>query len=215
MEISAAMVKDLRDRTGAGMMDCKNALVEAQGDIEKAFEILRERGLSKAAKKSGRLASEGIVDAYIHGGGRIGVLVEVNIETDFAAKNEEFRAFVKDIAMQIAAMNPLYIKREDIPAEVIDREKEILKTQAINEGKPEHIAEKMVNGRIEKYFNEVCLLKQSFIKDNDKTVEDVLKEKIALIGENISIRRFARFEMGEGLEKKNKDFAEEVAKQIK
>ena len=196
-------------------MDCKNALVEAQGDIEKAFEILRERGLSKAAKKSGRLASEGIVDAYIHGGGRIGVLVEVNIETDFAAKNEEFRAFVKDIAMQIAAMNPLYIKREDIPAEVIDREKEILKTQAINEGKPEHIAEKMVNGRIEKYFNEVCLLKQSFIKDNDKTVEDVLKEKIALIGENISIRRFARFEMGEGLEKKNKDFAEEVAKQIK
>ena len=215
MEISAAMVKDLRDRTGAGMMDCKNALVEAQGDIEKAFEILRERGLSKAAKKTGRLASEGIVDAYIHGGGRIGVLVEVNIETDFAAKNEEFRAFVKDIAMQIAAMNPLYIKREDIPAEVIDREKEILKTQAINEGKPEHIAEKMVNGRIEKYFNEVCLLKQSFIKDNDKTVEDVLKEKIALIGENISIRRFARFEMGEGLEKKNKDFAEEVAKQIK
>ena len=196
-------------------MDCKYALVEAQGDIEKAFEILRERGLSKAAKKSGRLASEGIVDAYIHGGGRIGVLVEVNIETDFAAKNEEFRAFVKDIAMQIAAMNPLYIKREDIPAEVIDREKEILKTQAINEGKPEHIAEKMVNGRIEKYFNEVCLLKQSFIKDNDKTVEDVLKEKIALIGENISIRRFARFEMGEGLEKKNKDFAEEVAKQIK
>ena len=202
MEISAAMVKDLRDRTGAGMMDCKNALVEAQGDIEKAFEILRERGLSKAAKKSGRLASEGIVDAYIHGGGRIGVLVEVNIETDFAAKNEEFRAFVKDIAMQIAAMNPLYIKREDIPAEVIDREKEILKTQAINEGKPEHIAEKMVNGRIEKYFNEVCLLKQSFIKDNDKTVEDVLKEKIALIGENISIRRFARFEMGEGLRRR-------------
>ncbi|HOQ76140.1 MAG TPA: translation elongation factor Ts [Thermoclostridium sp.] len=215
MEISAAMVKDLRDRTGAGMMDCKKALIDAQGDAEKAVELLRERGLSKAAKKAGRLASEGIVDAYIHGGGRIGVLVEVNIETDFAAKNEEFRSFVKDIAMQIAAMNPLYVKREDVPAEVIEREKEILKAQAINEGKPEHIAEKMVAGRIEKYFNEVCLLEQPFIKDNDKTVEDVLKEKIALIGENISIRRFARFEMGEGLEKRNENFAEEVAKQIK
>ena len=142
MEISAAMVKDLRDRTGAGMMDCKRALVDTQGDIEKAIEILRERGLAKAAKKAGRLASEGIVDAYIHGGGRIGVLVEVNIETDFAAKNEDFRAFVKDIAMQIAAMNPLYVRREDVPAEVIEREKEILKAQAINEGKPEHIAEK-------------------------------------------------------------------------
>jgi len=215
MEISAAMVKDLRDRTGAGMMDCKKALIDAQGDAEKAVELLRERGLSKAAKKAGRLASEGIVDAYIHGGGRIGVLVEVNIETDFAAKNEEFRSFVKDIAMQIAAMNPLYVKREDVPAEVIEMEKEILKAQAINEGKPEHIAEKMVAGRIEKYFNEVCLLEQPFIKDNDKTVEDVLKEKIALIGENISIRRFARFEMGEGLEKRNENFAEEVAKQIK
>jgi len=215
MEISAAMVKDLRDRTGAGMMDCKKALVDAQGDIEKAIELLRERGLSKAAKKAGRLASEGIVDAYIHGGGRIGVLVEVNVETDFAAKNEEFRSFVRDIAMQIAAMNPLYVRREDIPPEVIEREKEILKAQAINEGKHEHIAEKMVAGRLEKYFNEVCLLEQSFIKDNDKTVEDVLKEKIALIGENINIRRFARFEMGEGLEKKSENFAEEVAKQIK
>ena len=141
MEISAAMVKDLRDRTGAGMMDCKRALVDTQGDIEKAIEILRERGLAKAAKKAGRLASEGIVDAYIHGGGRIGVLVEVNIETDFAAKNEDFRAFVKDIAMQVAAMNPLYVRREDVPAEVIEREKEILKAQAINEGKPEHIRE--------------------------------------------------------------------------
>lgn len=215
MEITAAMVKDLRERTGAGMMDCKKALVDANGDAEKAIELLRERGLSKAAKKAGRIASEGIVDAYIHGGGRIGVLVEVNIETDFAAKNEEFRAFVKDIAMQVAAMNPLYVRREDVPEDVIEREKEILKTQAINEGKPEHIAEKMVTGRIEKYFNDVCLLEQPFIKDNDKTVEEVLKEKIAAIGENISIRRFARFEMGEGLEKKNENFAEEVAKQIK
>jgi len=215
MEITAAMVKELRERTGAGMMDCKKALVEANGDAEKAIEILRERGLAKAAKKAGRIASEGIVDAYIHGGGRIGVLVEVNVETDFAAKNEEFRAFVRDIAMQIAAMNPQYVKREDIPAEVIEKEKEILKVQAMNEGKPEHIAEKMVAGRLEKYFNDVCLLEQPFIKDNDKTVEDVLKEKIARIGENISIRRFVRYEMGEGLEKKDENFAEEVAKQLK
>jgi translation elongation factor Ts (EF-Ts) len=215
MEITAAMVKELRERTGAGMMDCKKALVEANGDAEKAIEILRERGLAKAAKKAGRIASEGIVDAYIHGGGRIGVLVEVNVETDFAAKNEEFRAFVRDIAMQIAAMNPQYVKREDIPAEVIEKEKEILKVQAMNEGKPEHIAEKMVAGRLEKYFNNVCLLEQPFIKDNDKTVEDVLKEKIARIGENISIRRFVRYEMGEGLEKKDENFAEEVAKQLK
>ena len=214
MEINASMVKDLRDRTGAGMMDCKKALVETNGDIEKAIEYLREKGIAKASKKSGRIASEGIVESYIHGGGRIGVLVEVNIETDFAAKNEEFRSFVKDIAMQIAAMNPAYIKREDVPEDVIEKEKEILKAQAINEGKPAHIAEKMVNGRIEKYYNEICLLEQPFIKENDKTVQQVLQEKISKIGENISIRRFARFEMGEGLEKKEEDFAEEVMKQI-
>jgi len=215
MEISASMVKDLRERTGAGMMDCKKALIETNGDMEKAIEYLREKGIAKAAKKAGRLASEGIVDAYIHGGGRIGVLVEVNIETDFAAKNEEFRSFVKDIAMQIAAMNPTYVKREDVPADVIEKEKEILKAQAINEGKPAHIAEKMVTGRIEKFFNDVCLLEQPFIKDNDKTVQQVLQEKIATIGENINIRRFVRFEMGEGLEKKEDNFAEEVMKQIK
>jgi len=215
MEISASMVKDLRERTGAGMMDCKKALIEANGDMEKAIEILREKGIAKAAKKAGRIASEGIVDAYIHGGGRIGVLVEVNIETDFAAKNEEFRSFVKDIAMQIAAMNPSYVKREDVPEDVIEKEKEILKAQAINEGKPAHIAEKMVAGRLEKFFNEACLLEQPFIKDNDKTVQQVLQEKIATIGENINIRRFARFEMGEGIEKKEENFAEEVMKQIK
>jgi elongation factor Ts len=209
------MVKDLRDRTGAGMMDCKKALVETNGDIEKAIEYLREKGIAKAANKSGRIASEGIVESYIHGGGRIGVLVEVNIETDFAAKNEDFRAFVKDIAMQIAAMNPQYVRREEVPADIIEKEKEILKVQAINEGKPEHIAEKMVNGRIEKYYNEICLLEQPFIKENDKTVEQVLKEKISTIGENINIRRFARFEMGEGIEKKEENFADEVMKQIK
>jgi len=215
MEISASMVKDLRERTGAGMMDCKKALIESNGDMEKAIEYLREKGIAKAAKKAGRLASEGIVDAYIHGGGRIGVLVEVNVETDFAAKNEEFRLFVRDIAMQIAAMNPSYVKREDVPADVIEKEKEILKAQAINEGKPANIAEKMVAGRIEKFFNEVCLLEQPFIKDNEKTVLQVLQEKIAVIGENINIRRFVRYEMGEGLEKKEENFAEEVMKQIK
>ncbi|NLX76396.1 MAG: translation elongation factor Ts [Clostridiaceae bacterium] len=215
MEITASMVKELRERTGSGMMDCKKALVECNGDMDKAIEYLREKGLATAAKKAGRIAAEGIVDAYIHGGGRIGVLVEVNIETDFAAKNEEFRSFVKDIAMQIAASNPQYVRREEVPEEVIEREKEILKAQAMNEGKPANIAEKMVAGRIEKFFKEVCLLEQPFIKDTDKTVQDVLTEKIATIGENINIRRFARFEMGEGLEKKDENFAEEVMKQIK
>ncbi|MCX7773635.1 MAG: translation elongation factor Ts [Clostridia bacterium] len=215
MEISASMVKDLRERTGAGMMDCKKALNETDGNIEKAMEYLREKGLASAAKKAGRIASEGLVEAYIHGGGRIGVLVEVNIETDFAAKNEEFRSFVKDIAMQIAAMSPRYVRREEVPQEAIEKEKEILKAQAINEGKPANIAEKMVNGRIEKFYTEICLLEQPFIKDSDKTVEQVLKEKIAIIGENMNIRRFVRFEMGEGLEKKEENFADEVMKQIK
>jgi len=215
MNITANMVKELRERTGSGMMDCKKALVESNGDMEKAIEYLREKGLATAAKKAGRIAAEGIVDAYIHGGGRIGVLVEVNIETDFAAKNEEFRSFVKDIAMQIAASNPQYVRREEVPEEVIEREKEILKVQARNEGKPANIAEKMVAGRIEKFYKEVCLLEQPFIKDTDKTVQDVLNEKIATIGENINIRRFVRFEMGEGLAKKEENFAEEVMKQIK
>ncbi|AGC68361.1 elongation factor Ts [Thermoclostridium stercorarium subsp. stercorarium DSM 8532] len=214
MNITAEMVKELRERTGSGLMDCKKALIESNGDMEKAIEYLREKGLATAAKKAGRIAAEGIVDAYIHGGGRIGVLVEVNVETDFAAKNEEFRSFVKDIAMQIAASNPQYVRREEVPQEVIEREKEILMAQAINEGKPAQIAEKMVNGRLEKFFKEVCLLEQPFIKDTDKTVQDVLNEKIAKIGENINIRRFARFEMGEGLAKREDNFAEEVMKQL-
>ena len=215
MEITAALVKELRESTGAGMMDCKKALVETDGNMEKAVEALRKRGLASAAKKAGRIASEGLVEAYIHGGGRIGVMVEVNIETDFAAKNQDFKDFCHDVAMQIAAHSPLYVRREEVPAEVIEKEKEILKAQAIKEGKPEAIAEKMVNGRIEKYFAEVCLLEQAFIKDPDKTVEQVLKEKIAVIGENMNIRRFVRFERGEGLAKKEENFAEEVAKQIK
>jgi len=215
MEITASMVKDLRESTGAGMMDCKKALVETSGDMEKAVEFLREKGLSAAAKKSSRIAAEGIVDSYIHGNGRIGVLVEVNIETDFAAKNEDFRDFVHDVALQIAAYNPLYIKKEEVPMEELNKEKEILRAQALNEGKPEKIVDKMVEGRIEKYYKEVCLLEMPFVKDPDKTVSQLLTEKIATIGENISIRRFVRFEMGEGIAKKEENFAEEVMKQIK
>lgn len=208
------MVKELRERTQAGMMDCKNALVEANGDMDKAVEILREKGLATAAKKQGRTATEGLVDAYIHGGGRIGVLVEVNCETDFVARNDMFKDFVRDIAMHIAASNPQYVSVEDVPAEVVEKEKAILKAQAINEGKPEKIVDKIVDGRISKYFEEICLLEQAFVKDPDKKVKDVVTEMIATIGEKISIRRFARYERGEGLEKKEENFAEEVMKQI-
>ncbi|MCT4595614.1 MAG: translation elongation factor Ts [Anaeromicrobium sp.] len=213
MAITAAMIKELRVSTGAGMMDCKKTLIEAEGNMDKAIELLREKGLAKAAKKSGRLASEGIVESYIHGG-RIGVLVEVNSETDFVAKNDEFKQFVKDVAMQIAAANPQYISREEVSQAEIEKEKEILRNQALNEGKPEKIVDKMVEGRIEKHYKEICLLEQPFIKDPDVTVGDLLTAKIAKIGENLSIRRFARFEVGEGLEKKEENFAEEVAKQI-
>ena len=204
--ITAEQVRELRELTGAGMMECKRVLEETNADKEKASELLRERGVVKAAKKAGRIAAEGLVESYIHGDGRIGVLVEVNIETDFAAKNPEFREFVKDIAMQIAATKPEYVKREEVPAEVIEKEKEIIKAQALNEGKPE--------GRIDKFFAETCLLEQDFIKDPDKTVQQVLTEKIANIGENITIRRFVRFERGEGIAKKEENFAEEVMKQI-
>lgn len=212
--ITAEMVKQLRERTGAGMMDCKKVLTEANGDMEKAVELLREKGLAAAAKKAGRVAAEGLVDSYIHGDGRIGVLVEVNIETDFAAKNEDFKAFVKDIAMHIAASRPEYISREEVPADMIEKEKEILKAQALNEGKPEKVVEKMVEGRIEKYYKEICLLDQPFIKDPDKSIQQLLTEKISVIGENINIRRFVRFERGEGIQKKEESFADEVMKQI-
>lgn len=213
MSISAALVKELRERSGAGMMDCKKALVETNGDIEKAIDLLREKGLASAAKKASRIASEGLVESYIHGG-RIGVLIEVNSETDFVAKNDDFKVFVKDMAMQVAASNPKYVKREDVPEEEVERERHVLIQQAINEGKPEHIAQKMVEGRMGKYFEQICLLDQQFIKDSDKKVSDVLNELISKIGENIVIRRFARFEVGEGLEKREENFAEEVAKQM-
>ncbi len=214
MAVTAAMVKELREKTGAGMLDCKKALQEKDGDMEAAIDFLREKGLAKAAKKAGRVAAEGIVTSYIHGGGRIGVLVEINSETDFVAKNPQFQEFGRDVAMQIAAANPLYVRREEVPTEALDREREVLRAQALNEGKPEHIVDKMVTGRIEKYYKEVCLLEQPFIKNPDITIETLLKEKIATIGENLSIRRFARYEVGEGIEKKEENFAEEVAKQL-
>ena len=209
--ISAQDVKDLRERTGAGMMDCKKALTEADGDMEKPIDLLLEKGLAAAAKKAGRIAAEGIVEAYIHGGGRIGVLVEVNCETDFVAKTDEFKSFCRDIAMQVAAASPEYVRREEVPEHVLERERNIARQQAINDGKPEKILDKIVDGRIEKFYKEVCLMEQVYIKDNDLTVDKYLTSKIAKIGENISIRRFARFVVGEGIEKKESNLAEEVA----
>ena len=215
MAVSASDVKALREATGAGMMDCKKALTEADGNMEKATEILREKGLAAAAKKSGRIAAEGVVASYIHMGGRIGVLVEVNCETDFVAKTDQFQSFVRDIAMQIAASNPLYLSSEEVPQDTIDKEKEILRIQAINEGKPEKIVNNMVEGRIKKYFKEVCLLDQPFVKDPDKSIADYVKEQIAALGENITIRRFTRYEMGEGLQKREDNFVEEVMNHAK
>ncbi|WP_150267723.1 translation elongation factor Ts [Paenibacillus tepidiphilus] len=215
MAVDAKSVKELRERTGAGMLDCKKALEEAGGDIAKAADLLREKGLSAAANKAGRVATEGVVESYIHAGGRIGVLVEINCETDFVGKTDSFKEFARDIAMQIAAASPRYVRREEVPAEEVEKEKEILKAQALNEGKPEKIVEKMVEGRISKFYEEYCLLEQSFVKDPDKTISQLLNEKISTIGENISIRRFVRYELGEGLEKKVDNFVEEVMAQVK
>ncbi|AOZ94252.1 translation elongation factor Ts [Paenibacillus crassostreae] len=215
MAVNASAVKELRERTGAGMLDCKKALDETNGDVSKAIDLLREKGLAAAANKAGRTATEGTVESYIHAGGKIGVLVEINCETDFVGKTDQFKDFARDIAMQIAATNPRYVRREEVPQDDIEKEKEILKAQALNEGKPEKIIEKMVEGRISKYYEEFCLLEQSFIKDPDKTISAILNEKINTIGENISIRRFARFELGEGLEKKVDNFVEEVMAQVK
>ena len=214
-EITAALVKELRERTGAGMMDCKKALSATDGDLEKAIDFLREKGLAAAAKKAGRVAAEGLVEAYIHGGGRIGVLVEVKCETDFVAKTDAFKELVKDIAMHIAATNPSYLKREEVPTAELEHEQAVLAEQARNEGKPEKIIEKMVAGRIEKYYKEVCLMEQPFVKDPDKTISDLITESIAKIGENISIRRFTRYQLGEGIEKKEENFAEEVMSFVK
>ena len=197
VEISTETVKALREKTGVGMMDCKKALLESGGDMEKAIEILRKLGLAAAARRSGRTAAEGVVGSYIHIGGKIGVLVEINCETDFVARNIEFQSFVKDIAMQVAASNPQYISREDVPDGIVSHEREILKSQTIAEGKPEKVADKIVDGRIEKFFSEVCLIDQPFIKDPKKTINDLLGEFCAKIGENIVIRRFTRYQLGE------------------
>ena len=200
MEITTAMVKQLREATAAGILDCRKALESADGDLDKAVDYLREKGLAKAAKRIDREAKDGLVTSYIHGGGRIGVLVEVNCETDFVARTDEFRAMVNDIAMQIAAMSPKYIKREDIPPAVLDRERGIYRTQALEEGKPEQVVDRIVEGRLEKFYQEACLLEQAFIRDEDQTIDDLLKAAITKTGENMVIRRFMRFELGESLE---------------
>lgn len=213
-QITPQLVKELRERTGAGMMDCKRALTETEGDLDKAIQYLREKGLASAAKKAGRIASEGLVEAYIHGEGRIGVLIEVNCETDFVAKTDEFKDLVRELAMQVAALKADYVDRDQVPPEVIEREREIVRQQALNEGRPEHIIEKIVEGRLEKFFEEICLVDQPYVRDNSKKISDLINEKISSIGENIRVRRFVRFERGEGLEKRSDDFAAEVQAQL-
>ena len=215
MAITAFQVKVLREATGVGMMECKKALTETNGDMEKAMEWLRKKGIASAEKKAGRVAAEGVVESYIHMGGKIGVMVEVNCETDFVAKTPEFKSFVRDIAMHIAAANPQYLSREEVPAEILDKEREILRAQALNEGKPEKIVDRMVEGRVEKYYKDHCLVDQLFVKDPDKTIAQYVTQRVQMTGENIKIRRFVRYEMGEGLEKRHDNFAEEVAAQSK
>jgi elongation factor Ts len=211
-EVSAQLVKELREKTGAGMMDCKKVLAEAGGDFAKAEELLRKKGLAAAAKKSSRAATEGAVASYIHMGGKIGVLVEVNCETDFVARTEGFQALVKDIAMQIAAAAPLWVRREEVPADVVAKELEIAKAQMRDQKKPEAILEKIATGKLEKFYETNCLLEQFFVKDDKKKMQDVLTDAVAKIGENIQVRRFSRFVLGEGLEKKQENLAAEVAK---
>ncbi len=212
-DVSAAMVKELREKTGAGMMDCKKALAENAGDFAKAEEWLRKKGITGAAKKAGRIAAEGLVGAYVHNG-KIGVLVEVNCETDFVARNEDFQLLVRDFALHIAAANPSYVRREDVPAEVLEKEKEIERVKLREQKKPEAMLEKILSGKMEKFFEAVCLLDQPFVKDDKKTVGQVVTEAVAKIGENITIRRFTRYQVGEGIEKKKEDLAAEVAKTL-
>lgn len=196
MNITSQMVKELRDKTNAGMMDCKKALTETQGDMEKAVDFLRQKGLAVALKRAGRATSEGIVQTYIHAGGKLGVMVEVVCESDFVAKTDDFMGFARDMAMHIAASSPIAIQRQEVPVEVAEREKEIYKQQALDSGKPAQIADKMVTGKMDKYFSEVCLMEQNFVKNPDLTVQDLLNELIAKMGENIAIKKFARFQVG-------------------
>ena len=211
--VTMDLIKELRQRTGAGIADCKVALQESDADMEKAIEYIQKKGLAKAVKKAGRIAAEGLVHSYLHAGGRLGVLAEINCETDFVARNEDFQAFTREVALQIAAMNPQFVRREEVAQDVVDREREVLVAKAKESGKPEPVVQKMVDGQITKWMKEICLLDQSFVKDPDKTIDQIQQELIAKIGENIKIRRFVRFELGEGLEKKKDDFAAEVAKQ--
>ena len=199
MEISVELVKDLRQRTGAGVVDCKKALQEAKGNMDAAIDYLRKKGLATAAKKAGRIATDGLVSSYIHAGGKMGVLVEINCETDFVAKTEDFQSFVKNIAMHIAAANPQYIRREEVPEEVLEKERDIYRTQALDAGKPQQVIDKIVEGKMERFYSEVCLLEQTYVRDSDLTIKELLDTLIAKIGENITIRRFTRFQLGEGL----------------
>jgi elongation factor Ts len=214
MAVTAAQVKELREKTGAGMMDCKAALAESGGDLEKALDWLRQKGLANAQKKSSRTASMGLVESYIHMGGKIGVLLEVNCETDFVARTDDFKQLVHDIAMQIAAASPRFVRRDEVTKEDLEREREIYRAQCIEQGKPEKIIDKIVEGKLEKFYAEFCLMEQPWVKDPDKSIEDLVKDKIASIGENINVRRFARFQLGEGLAKKGGDFAAEVAAMV-
>ncbi len=213
-QITASLVNELRAKTGAGMMECKKALTETNGDLEKAVDALRKRGLAAAAKKAGRIAAEGTVASYIHAGGKIGVLAEINCETDFVSANDDFQNFVKDICLHIAANKPLYVESSEVPADVLEKEKEIAKDQAKLAGKPAAVLDKIAEGKVTKYYQENCLLEQAFVKDPDKQVKTLLQELVAKIGENIKIRRFVRWELGEGIEKKSNDFAAEVAAQV-
>lgn len=212
--ITAQDIAQLRAQTGAGMMDCKKALEEANGNVESAVEILRKKGIAKAAKRADKVAAEGMIVSYIHGGGRVGVLVEVNCETDFVAKNEGFKALANDIALHIAALSPKYLSREEVPAELVEKEKNIYREQMQGENKPAEIIEKIIDGKMGKFYSEICLLEQPFIKDEEKTIEQLLAAKTGEIGEKITIRRFARYGVGEGIEKKETDFVAEVSAQL-
>ena len=213
MSVTPQMVKELRERTGAGMMDCKNALLETKGDMEQAIDYLRKKGLATAAKKAGRVTAEGAVASYIHAGGKIGVLVEINCETDFVARTDQFQELVRDVAMHIAATDPRFVRREEVTEDVLSRERDVIRERTLAEGKPEKVVDKIVEGRMEKFFAESVLLEQPFVKDPDRTVGELIAERVGKIGENIQVRRFARFKLGEGIEKKSSDFAAEVAAQ--
>ena len=212
---TAQDIVKLREKTGAGMMDCKNALKECDGNMDKAIDYLREKGIAKAAKKADRIAAEGLVESYIHMGGKIGVLVEVNCETDFVARSDAFKTLVKDIAMQIAAQSPKCVRREEANMADVEKEREIMRAEVLNEGKPAAVVDRIVDGKINKYYSEICLMEQPFIKDPSKTITEVINEAVLSIGEKITVRRFVRYEMGEGLEKRHDNFAEEVMSQMK